>query len=267
MRRGFGLRADVPETVVRAASREAEAVGYASFWINHPHEIDGLAVLRPAGQVTRRLMLGIGVIPLHLNDPREISERVSRHRLPGQRLLLGVGSPNPGALARVRTGVTELRPTQSQIVVAALGPQMCRLAGEMADAVLFNWLTPDYARRATGWVEEGARAAGRKRPTTYAYVRVALGSRATTRLQAEARRYGGLPAYLKHFERMNVEPRACAITGSHEDEIQAALSGWEGAVDEVVVRGITANDTAEEVIEVLRAAKPTHPVSAVGAGF
>ena len=35
----------------------------------------------------------------------------------------------------------------SRLVVAALGPKMCRLAGEVADGVLFNWLTPEYAKK------------------------------------------------------------------------------------------------------------------------
>jgi hypothetical protein len=31
--------------VIRAAAREADAVGYASFWVDHPGPVDGLAAL------------------------------------------------------------------------------------------------------------------------------------------------------------------------------------------------------------------------------
>src|SRR5438445_627710 len=47
------------------------------------------------------------------------------------------------------------------IFVGALGPQMCRLAGRVADGVLFYFFTPDGVRRALQDVHEGAREAGR----------------------------------------------------------------------------------------------------------
>ena len=63
-------------------------------------------------------------------------------------------------------GVAHLRANmQTRIVVAALGPKMCQLAGEVADGVLFNWLTPEHARLSAGWVREGAKVAGRTPPT------------------------------------------------------------------------------------------------------
>ena len=69
----------------------------------------------------------------------------------------------------------------TRIVVAALGPKMCRLAGEVADGVLLNWLTPEYARQSADIVREGAAAARRPAPTIYAYVRLALGAAAPPR--------------------------------------------------------------------------------------
>ena len=38
--------------------------------------------------------------------------------------------------------------------------------------------------------------------------------------------------------------------------ITTALQRWGGAVDEVVLRAITANDTLEENLALVRAAKP-----------
>ncbi len=133
MRRGFALFAGIAPEVVRAAAREAEGHGYDSFWVNHPGAIDGLKALGVAAGETRRIELGIGVIPLHTRGPASIVEGVRAHALPPDRLLLGVGSPNPASLARVRAGVTELRAALPvRVVVAALGPRMCQLAGEVA---------------------------------------------------------------------------------------------------------------------------------------
>jgi len=257
MGQGFALFAGIARDVIRASAREAEALGYSSFWVNHPGSTDGLGALAEAAAATRDVALGVGVIPLHTRAPASIVEGVRETRLPLERLLLGIGSPNPDALKRVRAGVAALRvQLKTRIVVAALGPHMCRLAGEIADGVLFNWLTPEYARRSADLVRAGAAAAKRRPPTVYAYVRLALGPAAAARLTDEGNRYAGVPAYAAHFERMGVKPIETAISGPTPDDIRAGLAKWKGAVDEVVLRAITANDTLEETLTLVRAAKP-----------
>ncbi len=257
MARGFALFAGVAPDVVQAAAREAEAVGYTSFWVNHPGAVDGLAALAEAAGQTRRLDLGVGVIPLHTRGPESIVEGVGAHRLPLDRLLLGVGSPDPGALARVRAGVAALRARlATRVVVAALGPRMCHLAGEVADGVLFNWLTPDHARRSAELVRAGAAAAGRRPPRLYAYVRIAAGPAGRERLAREAERYAAIPAYAAHFARMGVKPVETAVAVDRPEAIAPALDAWREAVDEVVLRAIPATDTAEDHLVLLRAAAP-----------
>src|SRR5712692_273782 len=205
--KGFAVFAGVSPEIIRASAREAEALGYRSFWVNHPGPVDGLGSLAHAAAETRRLDLGVGVIPLHTRGPEAIADGARGHGLAPERLLLGVGSPNPEALKRVRDGVATLRAKLStRIIVAALGPKMCHLAGEVADGVLFNWLTPEHARLSADWVRAGAKAAGRKPPTLFAYVRLALGPAAIERLGEEGARYAAIPAYASHFERMGVKP-------------------------------------------------------------
>jgi alkanesulfonate monooxygenase SsuD/methylene tetrahydromethanopterin reductase-like flavin-dependent oxidoreductase (luciferase family) len=260
MGHGFALYAGTAPPIIRACAREAEAAGYSSFWVNHPGPIDGLAALAQAAHDTRRIELGIGVIPLHTRGPEDIAKGVRANSLPLDRLLLGVGSPNPGSLSRVREGIAALRGQMStRLVVAALGPKMCRLAGEVADGVLFNWLTPEFARVAGDSVREGARAAGRKPPRLCAYVRLALGPAARTKLEEEGARYAAIPAYAAHFERMGVKPVETAIAADSPAAIRSALARWDGALDEVVLRAITAGDTLEEHLELIRAAQPTNP--------
>jgi alkanesulfonate monooxygenase SsuD/methylene tetrahydromethanopterin reductase-like flavin-dependent oxidoreductase (luciferase family) len=258
MGHGFALFAGIAADVIQASAREAEALGYTSFWVNHPGSTDGLAALAQGAGVTSRLDLGVGVIPLHTRGPASIVEGVKATRLPLPRLLLGIGSPNPRSLDRVREGVAELRKQlQTRIVVAALGPRMCRLAGEVADGVLFNWLTPDYAKRSAELVREGAAAARRKTPTLYAYVRLAMGAAGLARLDDEGGRYAGIPAYAAHFERMGVKPVDTAVAGQSPAEIRAKLAKWQGAVDEIVLRSITGRDTKDETLELVRVAKPS----------
>lgn len=254
---GFALFAGTAVEVIQASAREAEALGYSSFWVNHPGPTDGLAALAQAAGETRRIALGVGVIPLHTRGPESIVAGVRDTRLPLDRLLLGVGSPNPKSLERVRTGVAALRAQLStKVIVAALGPRMCRLAGEVADGVLLNWLTPEYARRSADIVREGAAAAGRPAPTIYAYVRLSLGTAAGARVVEEADRYARIPAYAANFERMGVKPVDTAIAVQAPGAIRTALEPWRGAVDEVVLRAVTASDGLEETVGLVQAAKP-----------
>lgn len=257
MRRGFAVFAGITPDVIRATAREAEGHGFHSFWVNHPGSIDGLVALGLAAQQTRRIELGIGVIPLHTRGPASIVDGVRANALPLDRLLLGVGSPNPNALGRVREGIAQLR-TQlgGRLVVAALGPKMCRLAGEIADGVLFNWLTPEHARVSAEWVRAGAAEAQRQTPRILAYVRAAIGSAARDRLEEEGKRYAAIPAYASHFARMGVKPIATAIAAPDAGALGPALEAWRGVVDEVVIRAITAKDTVEEHLALLRAAAP-----------
>ncbi len=257
MGRGFALHAGVAPEVIRVAAREAEAAGYDSFWVNYPGPVDGLASLALAAAETTRIMLGVGVVPLHTHGPDRILADLRAHALPVDRLLLGVGSPNPGSLARVRTGIAALRAQlPARLVVAALGPRMCRLAGEVADGVLFNWLTPAHALTSAEWVRAGAAATGRATPRLYAYVRVAVGTTGAARLEEEGQRYLAIPAYAAHFARMGVPPVATAVAAATGAAVPAALARWEQAVDGVVVRAITARDTIDETLALVQAARP-----------
>jgi alkanesulfonate monooxygenase SsuD/methylene tetrahydromethanopterin reductase-like flavin-dependent oxidoreductase (luciferase family) len=157
----------------------------------------------------------------------------------------------------VREGIAELRGKLStRLVVAALGPKMCHLAGEIADGVLFNWLTPEHARLSADWVRAGAKAAGRTPPTLFAYVRLALGPAAIEKLGEEGARYATIPAYASHFERMGVKPVETAIAAQTAKDLPAALAKWRGVVDQIVLRAITAKDAVEENVALLQAARP-----------
>jgi alkanesulfonate monooxygenase SsuD/methylene tetrahydromethanopterin reductase-like flavin-dependent oxidoreductase (luciferase family) len=133
---------------------------------------------------------------------------------------------------------------------------MCRLAGEVADGVLFNWLTPEHARRSAEWVREGAAAAGRPSPRLFAYVRVAVGPAGIARLEEEGGRYAAIPAYAAHFARMGAPPDATVVAAPTAAALPDLLARWDGAVDELVVRAITPGDTVEDTLALLHAARP-----------
>ena len=62
------------------------------------------------------------------------------------------------------------------VYLAALGPQMLRLAGEVADGALLNWATPEHIAVSRTRIDEGMARAGRERgsvPVTM-YIRVCI---------------------------------------------------------------------------------------------
>jgi hypothetical protein len=89
-----------------------------------------------------------------------------------------------------------------------------------------------------------------------AYVRVALGPAAAERLAEESARYAAIPAYAAHFARMGVKPADTAVAAPTADALAAALGRWQAVIDEVVVRAVTGQDTVEEHLTLVRAARP-----------
>ena len=104
-----------------------------------------------------------------------------------------------------------------------------------------------------------------KPPVVYAYVRLAVGPGARSRLEGEAAVYAGAVSYRAHFERMGIEPRGAGDRRlDHGDgdrrrrteRCRPAARGWEGAVDAVVFRALPAGDTLADHLELVDAGAP-----------
>ena len=256
--RGFGVAGALPLDLIRTLAPAAEAAGYHTFWVNDTPHGDGLAALRAAAEVTTDIRLGVGVIPLDRQPADEIARRVDELALPQDRLIIGIGSGNPkGGLARVWEGATALEERlEAPIVVGALGPNMCAMAGGSSDGVLLNWLTADYVAPSAAFVDEAAREAGRPRPLIMGYVRTVFGPGAREVFVQEAGRYGGYPAYAANFARMGTPAEETAIIGDTTEEIQTGLAPFASQLDETVIRAITGAETADAYLVLLEAAAP-----------
>ena len=160
--RGFGVAGALPHDIVRELAPAAEAAGYRTFWVNDTPNGDGLASLQVAAEATSTIQLGIGVIPLDRQSAMTIARQVEALGLPQERVLVGIGSGSQkGGLQRVWDGAQELEQAlQAVIIVGALGPKMCALAGGGSDGVLLNWLTPSYVAPSAALVMEAAVEAG-----------------------------------------------------------------------------------------------------------
>ncbi|HEX2194090.1 MAG TPA: LLM class flavin-dependent oxidoreductase [Candidatus Limnocylindria bacterium] len=259
-RLGFGVVARRPgvDDQLAPLGQALEELGYAELWANDGRGRSGLATLRAAAGTSSGLDLGLGVAPLSDKTPGDVAAEVLRLGLPPARLILGLGTGSGSSLVAVRDGVAELRRLvpDARVAVAALGPRMCRLGGEVADVVLLNWAWPDRIVWSRDRIAEGAEAAGRPPPRVAGYVRVAIGNDAVARLVGEADRYRGRPRpYARHFDEQQV-------TGGHVPgvavvdprEVSVALAPYRDALDSCVVRALPSGESATELIEIARAA-------------
>ncbi|MDQ4035450.1 MAG: LLM class flavin-dependent oxidoreductase [Chloroflexota bacterium] len=244
---GFGITAAVRSDHSRIGA-ELERLGYPELWVNDNRRGDGIATVEAIAPATGSLRFGVGVVALSEHSVTAIVERVAAANLPADRLTLGIGSGSSASLDLVRQGATDLRRLLPDvpIAVAAVGPRMSRLAGEVADAVVANWALPDRLAWVRERVEEGAEVAGRTPPRLVAYVRTAVDAGAADRLRAEMERYARLG---RHYARaFGDHPDALvgvAVESSDPAELAAALAPYRSVVDTVVVRGLPTHDGVE----------------------
>ncbi len=118
-----------------------------------------------------RFMLGLGVSHPAINEP------------------LGISMPKP--ISETRTYVDEIRKYwremdwESPIWLAAVNEPMARLAGEVADGIIYHHVPIGHLPDSIKIVEKVAKKAGRPRPLVAAYMRIAM-----THDLAEARAMG-----------------------------------------------------------------------------
>jgi alkanesulfonate monooxygenase SsuD/methylene tetrahydromethanopterin reductase-like flavin-dependent oxidoreductase (luciferase family) len=270
VRLGFGVAATVPQDVLGELGAALGDLGYDDAWSNDlgpggpGGSGDGLAALASLGAAGPGLRLGLGVAALDKRPPAALAEAVDaqvRDLAHGGRLLLGVGAGfSPTPLELVREDVDHLRgllPEAVRIGAAAMGPRMCRLAGTIADFVLFNWMTPERIRWARELVAQGARAAGREPDAVEiaAYVRVAVGPDAAGRLAAEAGRYASMPHYGRHFRAMEADPGSVCVAEEDPGAVAGSLVAYRDVLDTLVVRGLAAEPTLDAHLEIARAVR------------
>ena len=261
---GFGITAQRDPGAVGVARLGAglEALGYDELWANDGRLGSGLATLAAAAGATERIDLCLGVAPLSERSAAEIAEEVMRLPLPHARLVLGVGTGSGSSLAAVRLSVAELRALlpDVRLAIAALGPRMCALGGEIADVVLLNWAFPERIAWARERIAAGAASAGRSMPRVAGYVRVAMGPDAAARLQGEAGRYRDRGAdrprpYARLFEAQRATERAVPGVAANEPaQVPALLAPYRAALDSCVVRALTVEPGDSVWLEIAAAA-------------
>jgi len=258
MSRGFGVAAGLSAEVARPLAARCAELGYDSLWSNDHPGAKGLETLAEFAAAAPEVDLGVAVIALDRTPPEAIAADIERLGLDRSRLWLGVGAGfSEKPLTRMRESLSELREKlpDVRLVLAAMGPKMCALAGAEFDGAFFNWMTPGFAAGAREQVVAGAEDAGREPPPIFGYVRTAVGPDAAERLANEEAFYRDLhDGYRNHFARLGEPAGTVGVAARASTEAQSRLSAYE-ALDTVVVRGL-ASATAEAMTAVAEAAAP-----------
>ena len=241
--RGFGVAAGLDPEVARPLAARCAELGYASIWSNDHPGAKGLETLAEFGGAAPQIDLGVAVIALDRTPPEAIAADLDRLDLDPARLWLGVGAGfSEKPLTKMRESLPELRERLPgvRLVLAAMGPKMCALAGAEYDGAFFNWMTPKFAAGARQKVEAGAREAVRDTPPVFGYVRTAVGPDAAERLAKEESFYRDLhDGYRNHFARLGEPEGTVGVAAADSDAAQKSLAAYT-ALDTVVVRGLAS---------------------------
>jgi alkanesulfonate monooxygenase SsuD/methylene tetrahydromethanopterin reductase-like flavin-dependent oxidoreductase (luciferase family) len=244
--------------VARPLAERCAELGYGSMWSNDHPGAKGLETLAAFGAAAPGLDLGVAVIALDRTPPETIAGDIERLGLDPARLWLGVGAGfSKKPLTRMRESLLELREKLPgvRLVLAAMGPKMCALAGAEFDGVFFNWMTPEFATGARRQVEAGAQEANRETPPVFGYVRTAVGPDAAERLAKEESFYRDLhPGYRNHFDRLAEPEGTVGVAAPDANAAKKTLAAYT-ALDTVVVRGL-ASAKVDSMTSVAESAAP-----------
>ena len=253
----FGIRAGDRPGAERIGLR-VEELGYRELWANDSGGFEGIATLAASSRGTAKIGLAVGVIPIDRFGVPEVLDQLQRSQLSAERVTIGIGAGRTRRLADVRDAVGALRDQRPdiEVAVAAVGPKMCQLGGQVADVVLLSWALPERARWARERIAEGAQAAGCPMPRVAGYVRTAFGSDAEERIRAEIARYQQTPHYARSFGEQGADLIGIALEQPDADALAERLEPYRSVLDTCVVRGLLATDDVDAWLEIAEVGAP-----------
>lgn len=237
-RRGVGVDGHLGPEAIAELAVLAEACGYGSFWINvNTREENAVRAFDLSASRTKSMEIAIGVFPLDRYTPDEIAQDVKAAGLSDPRFIFGVGAGRTpsGRLGVDRRGVAALREAspKSRVAIGGYGPQVLGLAGEIADAVNLNWMTPNGLAGVTETIRAGAERARKPLPQLYLYHRAAQGPDAAQILVEEVVKYRTSPAQMRHQAAMG-NPAWVGVAAETRADIEAQLTPYQGAATMVM---------------------------------
>jgi F420-dependent oxidoreductase-like protein len=270
---GIGEDGDIGQML--AAFERAEAAGFQAAWMPNIFGFDAVMMLALAGRVTDKLELGTFVVPTYPRHPVALAQQaLTASAATGGRFTLGIGLSHKvvienvlgldyskpvrhmreylsvltplvrggqvmyrGEEFRVAARVTVPGAPVPPVIVAALGPQMLKLAGRMADGTA-TWMGGSMYLRETAipTIRAAAAEAGRPAPRIVSGFPIAVTQRVDEAREAAAKvfaNYGALPSYRAVLDIEGAPgPADIAIIGSAaEVEAQVRQLAADGVTD------------------------------------
>jgi F420-dependent oxidoreductase-like protein len=275
----------------------AERLGLQSVWMPNVFGSDALTVLAVAGTRTTTIELGTLVMPTYTRHPTAMAQQaLTTNALAQGRLTLGIGVSHRarmetmlgidwdhpirhlreylaclGPLLRGESTIFQGQQytidgyaltipgaTPPQVLVAALGPQMLRLTGRLADGTAIFLAGPSYLRdHAVPAISAAAEATGRPQPRILTGLPVCVTNRG-----AEAREHANkayahfaqMPSYRAVLDKEGATgPAEVALIGT-ADEVSAGIRALEdaGATDLIATIFTLPNDDPSPTYDLLR---------------
>jgi len=256
-----------------ALAREAEDRGYRTAWVGEASGAEAIVLSTLIATHTKTLRIANGVIPVQTRTPIVYGQAAATlaHLAPGRfglglglssEIIIGQwhGLPFSPSIQQMREAVQIIRmtaagervnfdgryytlknfrlaipvpPQPPRIYLAALGPKMCELAGEVADGVVLTWIPPAAVPTSLRHVEAGAKRAGRSLSDidVTVYVRTCVTDDPAPAREALARDITGY-AIVSVYARFFAE---CGFT----EEVEAVNSAWKAGDRAGAVKGIS----------------------------
>jgi alkanesulfonate monooxygenase SsuD/methylene tetrahydromethanopterin reductase-like flavin-dependent oxidoreductase (luciferase family) len=294
-----------PTPGAAAIAKEAEELGYNSLWVAEFAGPDAIVTLTYHALHTSRIMLGTGVLPIQIRTPAVMGMAfLTLNEISAGRAAAGIGVSSPGLVetahgAAYRKPLTAMREyvqilrqfftegrakfegqvyrcnlrlqmhlaqkQRPRIYMAALNPPMVKLAGELADGVLFNFCPPEMVGDRIAIVRNAAAAAGRNPDDVdiamYAFMYVMEDRAAALQnLKRFISNYAFLPNYSRMFATFGF--------GGELDEVRRLVkegkrdNAWQAISDASAYRlsAFGSFDAGRQWVAQCRSAGITHPI-------
>ncbi len=264
----FGALPDTPPQTLIQLAKMAEDNGLAGVFITEAGN-DSLAYCMGLGLHTRSIKLGTAITNIYLRHPILLAnEAAAVQEFTGGRFILGLGTGHREAnsalgiemgepMAKMRETVRTLRgaldgkrtgprvSSRLPIYLAGVSRPMVKLAGEIADGVIFNFFPPARVKQALGELSEGAGAANRNpadiEPTLFATAFIADDLEAARRPARKLlSRYGGLPFYGNMLARAGFKKEIEGIRAAAGDDGKAQAAVSDAMIDSTLLVGSQA---------------------------
>ena len=273
--------------------QEANTLGYSTFWTPQIFNLDALTALAVIAESVEGIRLGTSVIPTYPRHPMMLAQQaLTVNQVSNGRLDLGIGlSHKPvvegmwgisfdapvghmsdylqilmallhdgtisyGGKHLTSRGGIDVPADAPPVLVAALGPQMLKLVGRVADGTV-TWMTgPETIRNhISPIINAAAEEAGRPVPQVIAAVPVCITSDRDIAEEYAKRDfgfYGDLPSYRAMLEREGLANSwDIALSGSFEEVAEGLQKYSDSGGTQVVAAVYGPDETREQTVSEL----------------